>query len=154
MTSRPTSHRLPGAMGRISISNARRLWKAGPDARPAGPVHVSMNDYWLPRRRDILPVARAGLRLRRRWPSTGGAVGLWMATFNGGRRQVSVSIWLDPDDLKCFVQSAAHQDVMRTFRETGDLITTTWAMREFDRESSWQQAQDRLMGRVEGVPHH
>jgi hypothetical protein len=43
---------------------------------------------------------------------------------------------------------------MRSFRDTGALITTAWAMSAFDRESSWQQALDRLTGRVAGVRHH
>ena len=132
----------------------RRLWKPGPEADHTGPVHLSMNDYWIHRRRDVPRVARVGLRLRRGWPTTGGAVGLWMATFNGGRRQVSVSIWQDAEDLRRFVTSPEHQHVMRTFRDTGALITTAWPMSKFDRDSSWRHAHDRLMGRVEGVRHH
>src|SRR5262245_8310782 len=84
------------------------IWKRGGLEPGPGAVHVSMNDYLLHRLRDVPRVAREGLRLRRRWPETEGALGLWVAAFRGGRRQVSISVWRAPDDLRRFVRSPEH----------------------------------------------
>jgi hypothetical protein len=113
-----------------------------------------MNDYLIHRLRDIPRVAREGMRLRRRWPETEGALGLWFASFGSGRRQVSVSIWRSPEDLRRFVRTPEHLRIMREHRNTGDLYTNAWTAEHFDRYLIWRQAVDRLAGRVEGVPHH
>jgi hypothetical protein len=113
-----------------------------------------MNDYLIHRFPDIPRVAVEGMRLRAKWPQTEGAVGLWMAAFRAGRRQVSVSIWESPEALWRFVRSPRHLKTMRNFRGAGDLITSPWSSEAFDRLSIWQQAEDRLSGRVSGVAHH
>jgi hypothetical protein len=130
------------------------IWKSGAPASHAGPVHVSMNDYLVHRWRDVPRVAREGMRLRRRWPQTEGALGLWFATIDNPRRQVSVSVWRSPEDLRRFVGSPEHLRIMREHRGTGALFTNAWTAERLDRELIWQQAVDRLRGRVEGVPHH
>lgn len=131
-----------------------RIWKSGSLEPGSGPVHVSMNDYLIHRLWDIPRVAREGMRLRSRWPETEGALGLWFASFGNGRRQVSVSIWRAPEDLRGFVRSPEHLRIMREYRTTGDLYTNAWTAETFDRDLIWRQAVDRLEGRVEGVPHH
>lgn len=133
---------------------AHRLWKAGALPDLDGAVHVSMNDYWVHRWRSVPLVMRAGLGFRRRWPATEGSVGLWMAVFNGSRRQVSISIWRSPEDLLRFVRSPEHLRVMRDFRDAGSLITTVWSAPSGDRQLIWRQAEDRLFGRVPDVAHH
>ena len=130
------------------------LWKTGALDPGPGPVHVSMNDYLIHRLRDVPRVAREGLRLRRHWPETAGALGLWMASFRGGRRQVSISVWRAPEDLQRFVRSPVHRRIMQEFRDAGALYTNAWTAERFDRELIWQQAIDRLNGRIEGVRHH
>jgi hypothetical protein len=130
------------------------LWKSGATAAPAGPVHVSMNDYLIHRARDIPGVAREGLRFRHQWPATPGALGLWVAALRLGRRQISVSVWRDAEDLKRFVRSPQHLRIMREFRHAGALYTTAWTAERLDRGLIWHQANDRLRGRVAGVPHH
>jgi len=65
-----------------------------------------MNDYLIRLLRDVPRVAREGMALRRRWPETDGALGLWFAAFRGGRRQVSISVWRSPEDLS---PSSAHR---------------------------------------------
>jgi hypothetical protein len=115
---------------------------------------VSMNDYLIHRVRDIPRVAREGLRLRRRWPRTEGALGLWVASLRGGRRQISVSVWRDPEDLRRFVRSPEHLRIMREFRTTGALHTNAWTADRLDRGLIWRQASARLRGLVDGVPHH
>lgn len=130
------------------------LWRDGEPDPPQGPVHVSMNDYLIHHLRDIPRVARDGLRLRQRWPETPGALGLWFASFRTGRRQVSVSVWRSPEDLRRFVRSPEHLRIMREHRSTGDLITTPWAAERLDPAEIWRQALDRLEGRVADVRHH
>jgi hypothetical protein len=138
----------------IVLLKRNAIWKVGSREPTAGPVHVSMNDYLIHRFRDIPRVAREGLRLRRNWPETEGALGLWFAWFSGGRRQVSISIWREAEDLKRFVRSPEHLRIMREYRTTGALYTNAWTAERFDPALIWKLGTDRLAGRVEGVPHH
>jgi hypothetical protein len=130
------------------------IWRSGSVESHSGPVHVSMNDYLIHRLRDVPRVAREGLWIRRHWPDTEGAIGLWVATFRGARRQVSVSVWRSREDLRRFVGSPMHLRIMREFRDAGALYTNAWTAERLDRALIWRQATDRLKGRVEGVPHH
>jgi hypothetical protein len=137
----------------MEIRRLGAIWKPGAGTG-AGPVHVSMNDYLIHRARDIPRVAYEGMRLRGRWPEIEGTLGLWFAVFRLGRRQVSVSVWRSPEDLRRFVRSPEHLRIMREYRDAGDLHTNAWAAERVDRELIWRQATDRLAGRIEGVPHH
>lgn len=131
-----------------------RAWRTGRKQVPLGAVHVSMNDYLIHRPLDVPRVALAGLRFWKAWPSTEGALGLWFAGARGGRRSISVSVWRAPEDLRHFVRSPAHVKVMRDFRGRGALYTNAWAAEQFDRSLIWRQAEDRLRGRIQGVPHN
>ena len=113
-----------------------------------------MNDYLIERIGDVFRVAREGLRLRRRWPQTEGALGLWVAAFRGGRRQVSISVWRAPEDLKRFVRSPEHVRILHDFAGAGVLYTNAWTAERFDPELIWQQGIDRRKGRIAGVRHH
>ena len=141
------------ALGRLPFRwNA--IWKGSDSRTHTGPVHVSMNDYLIRRVGDIPRVAREGMRLRRGWPQTDGALGLWFATRRLGRRQISVSVWRSPEDLRAFVRSPEHLRIMRENRNTGELFTTAWTSERLDRAVIWREAVDRLSGRIDGVPHH
>jgi hypothetical protein len=131
-----------------------RVWQNGAEGAPEGPVHVSMNDYLIHRLRDVPRVARSGLGFRRAWPQTEGALGLWVASTSDGRRQVSVSVWKAPEDLRRFVRTPAHLRVMRDFRHTGELFTNAWTAPTLDRSLIWRQAVDRLTGQLPDVAHH
>jgi hypothetical protein len=113
-----------------------------------------MNDYLIHRFRVVPRVALAGLRLRRGWPTTRGALGLWFASTTDGRRQISVSVWQTPEDLRHFVRSPAHLRVMRDFRDAGALHTNAWTAERFDRSLIWREAHDRLTGQIPDVLHH
>jgi hypothetical protein len=63
------------------------------------------------------------------------------------------SLGRTPEDLRRFARTPAHRKVMRDFRGTGDLYTNAWTAERLDRSLTRQQAEDRLMGRVTGVPH-
>jgi len=113
-----------------------------------------MNDYLIFRARDIPRVAKEGTWFWWAWPRTEGALGLWVAGWRGGRRQVSISVWQSREDLRAFVRSPRHLRIMREFRDTGDLITNAWTAERLDRNLIWGQAVDRLRGQVPGVAHH
>lgn len=130
------------------------IWRSGTHEPHAGPVHVSMNDFLIHKVADVPRVAREGMRFRHHWPETSGALGLWVGAVGTVRRQISVSVWRDPDDLKQFVRSPAHLRIMREFRGTGALYTNAWSSEHLDRAQIWREAVDRLRGRVDGVPHH
>lgn len=131
------------------------IWKEGGATCPEGsPVHVSMNDYLIHRWRDVPRVAREGLILRHSWPDIPGTLGLWFAAFGAGRRQVSISIWQAPEDLRVFVRSPVHRRIMREHRDTGSLHTSAWTAERLNRDLIWNQAADRLSGRIAGVPNH
>ncbi len=130
------------------------FWKNGAPIAHAGPVHVSMNDYLIHRIRDIPRVSWEGMIFRHRWPETEGALGLWFLSLRGARRQVSVSVWRDADDLQRFVRSARHLRITREFRTTGVLYRSTWTAERLDRALILRQANDRLRGRIDGVRHH
>jgi hypothetical protein len=137
------------------MSTFIRLWKTGTLPHDAlGPVHVSMNDYLVHRLRDVPRVAAAGMRFRRAWPETEGALGLWFASSPSLLRQISVSIWRAPEDLRGFVRTSGHLRVMRDFRSAGDLFTNAWTAERFDRALVWRDAEERLLGRIPGVSHH
>jgi hypothetical protein len=130
------------------------MWKDCGHDCGAGPVYVSMNDYLIHRLRDIPRVALEGMRLRQRWPRVEGALGMWMASFRFGRRQVSVSVWRSREVLRRFVQSQDHLRIMHAFKDAGVLYTNAWTSERLDAAAIWQQAAERLSGAVEGVRHH
>src|SRR5438128_1856235 len=123
-----------------------RIWRKGSTTPLDGPVHVSMNDYMAHRLRDVPAVRYEALRFAARWPRTEGALGLWVAAF-GARQSVSISVWRDPDDLRCFVRSPRHAAVMKRHRSTGDLVTTAWSAPRFDRNEIWRQGSTRVRGK-------
>ena len=145
---------LPVPPGFAMPSRLRAIWKRGSLEAGSVAVHVSMNDYLLHRLVDVARVGLEGLRFRRDWPRTEGAVGLWVASFKCGFRQVSVSVWRSPEDLQLFVRSPAHLRIMREFKNVGALYTNTWTAERCDPALIWHQALDRLNGRIEGVAHH
>lgn len=121
----------------------RRLWRRGKASAPQGPVYVSMNDYVVHHLRDVPSVWWAALRLRHAWPRLDGALGLWFCVLPG-KRSASISVWRNQEDLRGFVRSPAHVEVMRRHKHTGDLITIAWTAERFDRWLIWRQALERL----------
>jgi hypothetical protein len=113
-----------------------------------------MNDYLIHRYRDVVRVGLEGLRLRAAWQEIEGALGLWVAAFRGGRRQVSISVWRSAEDLKQFVRSPVHLRIMKEFKDAGVLYTSAWKAERCDADLAWAQAVERLNGRVDGVRHH
>ena len=123
-------------------------WKAGPDAaspRP-GPVLVSVTEFRTYRRRQAVGVLTAGLRLRRSWPRTGGAIGLLLWMDADARRSGSVSVWTDESGLAGFVARPDHRRIMRAFRDRGEIRSYSRTVGQWDPEAVWAQARRTLTG--------
>ncbi|MFJ8869506.1 hypothetical protein ACIRD6_27530 [Streptomyces sp. NPDC102473] len=99
-------------------------WKSGPAAHSTGPgssVVVSVTEFTTHRPWGTPAVAFEGMRLRRGWPRTPGAVAvrLWMDPGPRLNRSGSVTVWADEASLMRFVARPDHLRVVRAFRGRG-----------------------------------
>ncbi|MFJ8885316.1 hypothetical protein ACIRJR_18175 [Streptomyces sp. NPDC102402] len=99
-------------------------WKNGPAADSADPgsaVVVSITEFSTHRPWGTPAVAFEGMRLRRSWPQTPGAVAirLWMDPGPRLNRSGSVTVWTDEASLMRFVARPDHLRVVRAFRGRG-----------------------------------
>ncbi|MEW2555514.1 hypothetical protein ACWGRF_34400 [Streptomyces zhihengii] len=105
-------------------------WQPGPAGEPTGTeqVVVSVTEFVAHRRAGTVPVAVAGLRLRRTWPNTPGALGMWLwLDPNPVRpRSGSVAVWRSARDLTAFVARPDHRRIVRTHRDRGVTRSATW----------------------------
>lgn len=108
----------------------------GPALNPTGPVLVSATELTLHRRRDLVGVVSAGLRLRRGWYAMPGAVGLWLWASPLDGTSGALSVWTGEHDLRRFVGLPAHVEIMRRFRDRGTVRSTTWTADAFDARST------------------
>jgi hypothetical protein len=123
---------------------ALRWWVSGPTPGH-GPIFVSVTDFHVPRAADLLRVYVEGLRLRRAWASMPGAVGMWLWSKPLRRRAGSVSVWREERDLRRFVLWARHRELMRRYRDAGELSSFGWLEERFDSERVWRKAASRLV---------
>jgi hypothetical protein len=121
------------------------LWTWGPN-EVEGPVLVSVTDFHLQRTGDLLRVYLTGMRLSRAWRSMSGAVGMWLWTKPLGKRSGSVSVWRSEEDLRRFVRWPRHVELMRGYRDAGELTSTTWREARFDATGIWARAAAQLSG--------
>ena len=120
-------------------------WTWGP-AEVGGSVLVSVTDFHLQHTSDLLRVYLAGLRLSRAWGSMSGAVGMWLWTKPLGKRSGSVSVWRSEEDLRRFVRWPRHLDLMRAYRDAGELTSTIWRAARFEATGIWARAAAQLSG--------
>ena len=120
-------------------------WTRGP-AEVGGCVLVSVTDFHLQHTGDLLRVYLAGLRLSRAWGSMSGAVGMWLWTKPLCKRSGSVSVWRSEEDLRRFVRWPRHLDLMRAYRDAGELTSTTWREARFEATGIWARAAAQLSG--------
>jgi hypothetical protein len=119
-------------------------WVSGPTPGQ-GPRFVSVTDFHVPRAGDLLRVYVEGLRLRRAWASMPGAVGMWLWSKPLRRRAGSVSVWRDERDLRRFVLWARHRELVRRYRDAGEVSSFGWLEERFDSERVWTKAASRLL---------
>ncbi|MFJ8859084.1 hypothetical protein ACIRD8_11670 [Streptomyces sp. NPDC102451] len=99
-------------------------WTYGPAAHGIGPgsgLVVSVTEFVTHRPWGTPAVAVEGLRLRRSWPRTPGAVAvrLWADTGLRLDRSGSVTVWTDEASLMGFVARPDHMRIVRAFRGRG-----------------------------------
>ncbi|WP_406090787.1 hypothetical protein [Streptomyces sp. NBC_01013] len=121
-------------------------WQAGPAAEPhdrGTDVVVSVTEFVTHRPWTTPSVGAAGLRLRRTWPHTPGAVGMWLWADIGPRmnRSGSVTVWTARAHLLGFVARPDHRHIVRAYRDRGTLRSATWHTpftgRTALREAAW-----------------
>jgi hypothetical protein len=118
----------------------RTSWIPGPATDHSGEVFVSVTDFTVHRKTDLLPAYLAGRRLASGWNGLDGAVGLWLWAELSTGRCGSVSFWLDRKSLHGFVGWAPHIAIMRKFRDKGVLVSDGWTSERFDRDEAWRKA--------------
>ncbi|WP_353945353.1 hypothetical protein ABII15_29825 [Streptomyces sp. HUAS MG91] len=125
----------------------RAPWQPGPaSAGTAGPVLVSVTEFTADSGPRSVGVAVNGLRLRRSWPATEGAVGIWLWTDPVRRRSGSVSAWTDVRHLTAFVRRPDHARTVRAFRGHGTTRATAWTVPHWDAAAVWRAAREILVG--------
>ena len=127
-------------------------WKAGPEAMrpPPAPVLLSITEFTADRPWHAPGILAAGLRLRRSWPRTGGAVGLrlWMDADPWHPRSGSVSAWTDEPSLRAFLNRPDHLRVMRAFKGRGRIRSHSRILDRWEPEAVWEWSRQRLTGEV------
>jgi PPOX class probable F420-dependent enzyme len=96
------------------------------------------------RYRDFPAISSRGLRLRARWPATPGAIGLQVGAQPLQRTTWTISLWESERDLKQFVRSQEHLDVLRPYRARMSVVGTTWETDRFILKEAWTEAHRRL----------
>ncbi|MEV3854898.1 hypothetical protein AB0J38_11280 [Streptomyces sp. NPDC050095] len=109
-------------------------------------VRVSVTEFTADTRTRSLGVAVNGLRLRRTWPGTPGAVGMWLWVDPPRRRSGSVSVWTGQDALDGFVRRPDHVRIVRAFRGHGSVRATAWDTPGFDAAAVWDAALALITG--------
>ncbi|MFD7866344.1 hypothetical protein [Streptomyces sp. NPDC059783] len=135
MTTQPVNSRL-----------LRTHWRSGPVPLALCPVVVSVTDFTATSRPQAGAIAIAGLRLRRTWSRTPGALGMWLWADVAGRRSGSVSVWRDAAALEAFVGRTDHVAVVRAHRGRGTMRAATWEAEDFDPDAVWDRARALLTG--------
>ncbi|MFE5241765.1 MULTISPECIES: hypothetical protein [unclassified Streptomyces] len=135
MTTRPVTSRL-----------LRTRWRSGPVPLALCPVVVSVTDFTAASHPQAGVIALAGLRLRRTWSRTPGALGMWLWAEVAGRRSGSVSVWRDAAALEAFVGRPDHIAVVRAHRGRGTMRAAAWEAEDFDPDAVWGRARALLAG--------
>jgi hypothetical protein len=129
------------------------VWTDGPQDADPGPVLVSVTDFLIPSARIRLRAWAQGPGMRGLCASMPGSLGFWLWVKPLRRRSGSVSVWRGDDDLRRFVGWPSHVEIMRRFRDAGEVTATTWWVERFDAAQIWAAAERRLGGRDPELGH-
>ncbi|MGW4699310.1 hypothetical protein [Streptomyces sp. NPDC004285] len=126
-------------------------WQPGPVVVPSdgeGPVTVNITEFTAHRPLDAAKVFVAGVMLRRSWPRTAGAIGMWLWMESGSLRprSGSVSLWSDRARLQDFVVRPDHLRIVKAFRGKGALRSATWSSTESRPDAVWGPVHRILSG--------
>jgi heme-degrading monooxygenase HmoA len=103
----------------------------GPVPRTQGPVIVSLTEFTAHRLRDLAPIVRDGLALRRGWWAMPGAIGVALYVDAPRRRGGSLSVWASAEDLRRFVALPRHQEIMRRYGRRVSVRAASWTTEDF-----------------------
>ena len=115
-------------------------WKPGPAADTNGPAVVSVTELTLDHAHHLPGAYRNGLRLRRDWPWTPGAVGLWGWTRPWQRRLGAVSVWRTDSDLRSFLILPEIVALRQAYRSLGVVRSVKWTVPRFNPAEVWDDA--------------
>jgi hypothetical protein len=90
-------------------------------------------------------VFRNGTKLLRSWPGVEGAMGVSAAADVLKRSTYTISVWRSEVDLRRWLGSKDHADLMRRYRsrlESSDMAK--WHVDSFDLLTAWRESQRRL----------
>ena len=119
-------------------------WKQGSVRASPATVLVSATRTEFRHRRDLLRAVVAGSTLRRAWPRTEGAIGIWVAVEPVHRRSWTLTAWSTERDLRRFVHSPQHRAITRRYRELVTVSSTTWCANPFTLPEALEEARQRL----------
>jgi hypothetical protein len=124
----------------------RMGWKPGPAAVALeGPVVVSATRFVYSRFAYLPIVSLHAWRLRRRWGSRPGSVGLLVGSKPLRRTTYSISVWRSEDDLKAFLRAHDHLPLIRKFKGRLEASTSAvWRTDSFRVADAWEEALMRL----------
>jgi len=107
-------------------------WRPGPAwTAGGGVVVVSVTTFEVDRIRDLPGAYLAGLRLRRAWPATTGAVGLRLWARPWQRTSGAISVWRTEADLRTFLSTPEHVAVVHKFRHRASVTSESWLAQRF-----------------------
>jgi hypothetical protein len=129
------------------------VWTDGSQSAAPGPVLVSVTDFLIPSARDRIGAWARGPDMRRLCASMPGALGFWLWVKPLRRRSGSVSIWRGEDELRRFVAWPSHVEIMRRYRDAGEVTATTWWAERFDAAQIWTTAEPRRSGHDPELGH-
>ena len=121
-------------------------WKPGPEAAALeGPVVVSATRFVYSRLAYMPVVSFHAWRLRRRWGSRPGSVGLLVGSKPLRRTTYSISVWRSEDDLKTFLRAPDHLPLIRKYKRRLEGSTSAvWRTDSFRVADAWDEALMRL----------
>lgn len=131
----------------------RSSWQPGPVAHELSSctgLLVSVTEFTGHSSAATVSSVLSGFRLRRSWPGTPGAIGLWLwmdATVRWPRTG-SVALWQDRRSLGEFVARPDHRRIVRSHRHRGVVRSAVWRTDEVHRSATWHAAVRVLTGDV------
>ena len=137
----------PDPLGRAGWRLVEAGWKPGPATVERGAALVSFTDFTFARWRDLPGAWLAAARLRRGWPAQDGAVGLMLWARPWRRRSGSISIWRSEAELRRFIASPEHVEIMRGYRRRMSGTAVTWRADPFICADVLGEARRRLAAR-------
>jgi hypothetical protein len=119
-------------------------WEGGPAASSPGPFFISYTEFTPRKAHDVVGIYFAARRLIAACAGLEGAVGVttyWrLRQWRGG----SLSVWETAEALQRFVRLPYHVEIMRKYRNRGNVQSTDWWSDSFDLAQAFASGQRAL----------